>query len=166
VADTSAAPVERAAHLSWILHLVGDLHQPLHSVALVNEIYPEGDRGGNNVFVRAAADRRPINLHAFWDGLLGTRHDVRDARNEATRLLEIGENTQVQSGSEVRSWVLESREQAIQYVYLRGELRGETGENREAAPVLPADYARQAKSTAERQAIRAGFRMARLLIDP
>jgi S1/P1 Nuclease len=50
-------------------HLVGDIHQPLHCVALKSTEYPEGDRGGNSIRIRIASS--PTNLHSFWDGLLG-----------------------------------------------------------------------------------------------
>jgi hypothetical protein len=58
---------ERAVMLSWILHLIGDLHQPLHTTALfTSRAFPNGDRGGNNLSV----DSR-TNLHSLWDGALG-----------------------------------------------------------------------------------------------
>ena len=38
---------ERALFARYVVHLVGDIHQPLHSVALFNETYPNGDIGGN-----------------------------------------------------------------------------------------------------------------------
>jgi hypothetical protein len=43
-----AGPDVKAAAYCWLFHLVGDLHQPLHSTALfsVNQ-FPKGDRGGN-----------------------------------------------------------------------------------------------------------------------
>lgn len=30
----------------FLLHIVGDLHQPLHSVNMFNETYKNGDLGG------------------------------------------------------------------------------------------------------------------------
>lgn len=66
--DLSAPDSEKAVALCWILHLVGDLHQPLHTVALFSRpYYPEGDRGGNSINI--AWDPEPINLHAVWDGM-------------------------------------------------------------------------------------------------
>jgi tRNA G37 N-methylase Trm5 len=38
---------ERALFARYVVHIVGDMHQPLHSVALYNETYPKGDIGGN-----------------------------------------------------------------------------------------------------------------------
>src|SRR5262249_54986327 len=52
--------------LSWLLHLVGDLHQPLHSSTRVSATKTEGDDGGLGVKLTS-----PANLHKFWDDVLG-----------------------------------------------------------------------------------------------
>ena len=54
----------------WLFHLVGDVHQPLHTVSLFKTKYPDGDRGGNLVFVRAKRSGAILDLHQLWDGLL------------------------------------------------------------------------------------------------
>ncbi|ETL24612.1 hypothetical protein PPTG_11998 [Phytophthora nicotianae INRA-310] len=51
------------------IHIFGDLHQPLHTVAGVSEAFPEGDGGGNSeYFVSPCAFS---NLHAVWDAAGG-----------------------------------------------------------------------------------------------
>src|SRR5262249_5099838 len=45
-------PERKAIALAWLFHLVGDLHQPLHTVQLFTVDYPNGDRGGNEICVR------------------------------------------------------------------------------------------------------------------
>lgn len=42
---------ERALYARYLLHLAGDVHQPLHSVALFNRTFPYGDMGGNKLTV-------------------------------------------------------------------------------------------------------------------
>lgn len=61
--------------LVWLLHLVGDVHQPLHSSTRVDAGDPGGDNGGNNVKLAAPGSE----LHAFWDGLPGDSSKVADA---------------------------------------------------------------------------------------
>ena len=61
---------ERAINLCWVLHLVGDLHQPLHCATLFCEQFPKGDKGGNDSLYRLGA-RCIIKLHTYWDDLLG-----------------------------------------------------------------------------------------------
>ena len=166
VFDESKSMEERAAHFSWVLHLVGDIHQPLHSVALVSDVYPEGDRGGNLFIVRPSSESSGINLHALWDGLLGRSPEIRNARNETTRLLymtEPGFRLAESDQTSVRDWAIESRAIAIEYVYLEGRLEGEVPENRENAPILPEDYTRNAKEIAERRVVIAGVRLARVI---
>ncbi|HEV3145242.1 MAG TPA: S1/P1 nuclease, partial [Gemmataceae bacterium] len=75
--DTS--PADRAVYLCWMLHLVGDLHQPLHGTSLIASKEtlgsqqfdpPHGDKGGNRCVVRVqASDLAAVELHAFWDSL-------------------------------------------------------------------------------------------------
>ncbi|KAG2788103.1 hypothetical protein JG687_00007813 [Phytophthora cactorum] len=51
------------------IHIFGDLHQPLHTVAGVSEAFPKGDGGGNSeYFVSPCAFS---NLHAVWDAAGG-----------------------------------------------------------------------------------------------
>lgn len=59
--------------LVWLMHLVGDAHQPLHCATRVSAAKPRGDDGGNLVVVNGPAKE----LHAFWDGALG-QGDTRD----------------------------------------------------------------------------------------
>lgn len=62
----------RAYNLVWIIHIVGDLHQPLHGTSRSTHEHPEGDAGGNRVFVRLWPDRPDsANLHGVWDGWVG-----------------------------------------------------------------------------------------------
>ena len=68
VADPVRPDAQRALDLAWLLHLVGDLHQPLHSSARVTAADPEGDRGGNTFGLGEHG-----NLHSYWDGVLRER---------------------------------------------------------------------------------------------
>jgi S1/P1 Nuclease len=66
----NGSDVEKAVYMTWFFHLVGDIHQPLHCVAMFSEDFPNGDQGGNLVSVRLTG--RANKLHSLWDGLLGT----------------------------------------------------------------------------------------------
>jgi hypothetical protein len=58
--------------LVWLLHLVGDIHQPLHAATRVGHSQPDGDHGGNLVKLVPQCATCPDELHAFWDGILGS----------------------------------------------------------------------------------------------
>src|SRR5262249_39587347 len=62
--------------LSWLLHLVGDVHQPLHATTRVSATKPDGDDGGNGVELSS-----PANLHTFWDDVLGSGNTPSTALN-------------------------------------------------------------------------------------
>src|SRR6185295_15628868 len=58
---------DRATTLAWIMHLVGDIHQPLHTSARVTATEPNGDQGGN---LCKLADSSKFSLHSLWDGIV------------------------------------------------------------------------------------------------
>lgn len=60
---------QRAEDLAWTIHLVGDIHQPLHSAARVSADHPDGDRGGNLFILVPEANS---DLHTYWDHIVDT----------------------------------------------------------------------------------------------
>jgi hypothetical protein len=76
----------RAIALAWLFHLVGDIHQPLHTVQLFTVEHPLGDRGGNEICVRVSQAGQPMDLHRFWDGVITSSSNLTRLRNDATRL--------------------------------------------------------------------------------
>lgn len=59
LADRSASPQARLEALKWVVHLAGDIHQPMHAV-------DNDDKGGNTVQVQFFGVG--TNLHSVWDG--------------------------------------------------------------------------------------------------
>lgn len=100
----------RAEALKWVVHLVGDLHQPLH-------VGDRGDRGGNDV--KLTWEGRPSNLHSIWDtGLLvGTGTSEEQLVAQVTQTLQQrGDLARLTSGSIV-DWAMESHDVARDVVY-------------------------------------------------
>ncbi|CAI9120163.1 S1/P1 nuclease [Brytella acorum] len=64
LADRNAPAAERLVALKWVVHLVGDIHQPLHAAQR------DDDKGGNTVRLTYEGDNANghMNLHALWDG--------------------------------------------------------------------------------------------------
>src|SRR5262249_51118708 len=56
-------PERKAIALTWLFHLVGGVHQPLHTAQLFTVDYPKGDRGGNEICVRVTQVAQPMDLH-------------------------------------------------------------------------------------------------------
>ena len=69
ILKTSTDMDAQAQALRFIIHFVGDIHQPLHCATRVTSANPEGDRGGNLVSIKVAGKK--TNLHSYWDGGIG-----------------------------------------------------------------------------------------------
>lgn len=69
LADRSASNSARADALRFLIHFVGDVHQPMHTVARDTDTFPGGDRGGNDfpVVSPPSLQPEPRNLHFLWD---------------------------------------------------------------------------------------------------
>ncbi len=60
---------QKSFALRLVIHYVGDIHQPLHSVSEVDNQYPKGDRGGNSEYINPSIDGVG-NLHSVWDSVI------------------------------------------------------------------------------------------------
>lgn len=58
--DKASPLADRATALRYIIHFVGDIHQPLHDV-------DNDDQGGNCTAIQFFGEEQPANLHAIWD---------------------------------------------------------------------------------------------------
>lgn len=144
----SGRPPEQVAYaLPWLLHLVADIHQPLH-------VGRHGDEGGNLVEIENPHNKRlPFSsLHLYWDDLPGPPW-LRGKRldDNARRLLE--RYPPPEQGS-VATWRDEShRLLATAYPTETGSL----------LPIIDEDFHRRSRDTANRRLVDAGYRLGRLL---
>lgn len=70
ILKTSTDKNAQAQALRFIIHFVGDIHQPLHSATRVDSAHPRGDQGGNGVMLKVAG--KSVKLHSYWDGGIGS----------------------------------------------------------------------------------------------
>ncbi|WP_323118184.1 S1/P1 nuclease [Burkholderia alba] len=149
--DTSAQ--ERLMALQFVLHFVGDEHQPLHSS-------DDNDSGGNSKKVSASGIASG-NLHSYWDTAfvqqLGTR--APDVAASLIQQIAPGDvaNWQTQTP---RDWSLEAFQVAKSDAY--GLL---PAPNSKGTYALPASYVSTATSDVSLQLRRAGVRLAKVLND-
>ena len=160
---STAPDSSRAVALCWIMHLVGDVHQPLHTTSFVNAEFPLGDRGGNMIYIKAKEDSKTINLHSLWDGLLLASNRPQEAANTAIQLRNEVSRQSLSNLSikNVEQWAKESFSLAKKVAYLAGRIQAST--DRENGTPLPASYTTTAKSIAEKQVALAAYRLADLL---
>lgn len=109
--DQVPAPL-RAVALCWVLHLVGDIHQPLHVGSLYStDRFSAGDRGGNGI----QTDDR--NLHARWDRALrsfGVQANLEAVQAQHSTTLERMDESEAGDWS---LWMMESRALLLNTVY-------------------------------------------------
>ncbi len=113
-----ADAVERAIALRILLHVVGDLHQPMHAVTCVSKQHPEGDRGGNLTFLRKNSVSR--NLHQYWDrgaGVLSGSATSAHVRKIARQIETRYPCNQLSSDANPTHWAQESHQIAVNEIY-------------------------------------------------
>src|SRR5262245_1000625 len=166
-------PGRKAIALAWLFHLVGDIHQPLHTVQLFTSEYPKGDRGGNEICVRVTEAAQPMDLHRFWDGVITSSQNLARLRNAATALRNREEFQRRQltelANTNFKAWAKESFEIATKIAYRNDGRIGTPRAGSEdcimvtATPVLPPGYVRSASWIADRRMILVGYHLADLL---
>ena len=133
--------------VKYLIHFVGDLHQPLHAG------FAE-DKGGNQIPVMA--EGRESNLHSIWDSTIIRRLGSDEA--EIAQHLNQGitplQKKQWQKGRP-REWAWESHLLAVRVAY-RALPAG-------SPKRLDEDYLAQAAAVAEEQLAKAGIRLAALI---
>ena len=150
LASSSADPL-KSYDLTWLLHLVGDVHQPLHASTRVSNSDPQGDAGGNLVKLSC----KSCELHAFWDDLLGSSNNLYTVVG-AARKLPIAEAA-LAAKSDEKDWLAESFVEAQQTVYAAPIAAGD------GPFTLTAVHKRNAAKLAKQRVVLAGARLANLL---
>lgn len=118
-ATSGASDGIRSYDLVWILHMIGDVHQPLHAVARVTRELPTGDRGANAEMVIPATGET-ITLHAYWVRVFGGYVSPFGALFEVEAQDGIGRldaNPELAKISDPERWIEESAAFAKTYAY-------------------------------------------------
>jgi hypothetical protein len=186
ISDVKAAgttPRVRAARLCFLLHTVGDIHQPLHASALFSsDKLPAGDEGGNKMLVRfpghGAPGDRVTSIHAIFDELFGrdTRLKTIDALGDSIEkdphLSRISLAAALKDADPM-DWAKESLANAVKFAYKDGTLDAFRGLSvkefnkkhldPDDVPAVPVDYESNALPVADVRVALAGFRLADIL---
>lgn len=151
LADASQAPRARNEALKWVVHLVGDLHQPLHSGINRNG-------GGARVLMEGLTLKSDETLHTVWDGRL-LNAALKDWKSTA-RLS--GHEPHLAADAPTQ-WMIEARGVALRDVYqpLSGFVCSD--EKLPEPFMLDAGYQQHSVPVVRQQVERAGLRLAQLL---
>lgn len=143
--DDHASNADKMFYLKMLVHLVGDLHQPLH-------IGREEDRGGNDIKLKW--NHRDTNLHRLWDSQMLESYNMSYSElADNTDFLTKKEVQDLQQGSVV-DWV-NSTQKLANVIYDSVE----EGEN------LYYAYSYKYLNVARTQLQIAGIRLAKILND-
>jgi hypothetical protein len=142
----------RLEALAFLIHFVGDIHQPLHAG-------DRADRGGNDL--KATYGVMPgYNLHSVWDGLLADR--ALSGAPIIVRVFSPAEKAAIVQGN-VRMWSEENWAVSKNIAYPRA-MDGDACGAKPSAPVSIDEADVAASRAALRQQVeRGGIRLARLL---
>ncbi len=132
--------------LKFLVHLVGDIHQPMHLGNLA-------DRGGNKIDV--LVNGKATNLHALWDsGLIFREEETLAQFAEKLDARTTDDEMREWTRSYVENWSNESRELSVKYGYPLSLT--DAGE-------LTDEYIARGRLIVEKQLRRAGVRLAHIL---
>jgi hypothetical protein len=154
LASGESQPI-KSYDLVWLLHLVGDVHQPLHCSTRVSAAHPDGDRGGNAEFVCTSAGKCTTKLHAFWDGLPGTNSKVNSAMTYAKALTPA--DSTLANELDTDKWIKECFDEANKDVYAGPITAGD------GPFTITAAYRTAASNKAREQIELAGERLAKVI---
>lgn len=154
--------VQRAIALCWILHQIGDSHQPLHAVSLFSQRFQgnAGDLGGNIFYVRYSDGGATQKLHFVWDEAITGVYDLRQLNRLALTLRSDNPRASFPTLRELKpeTWIAESAALARSVVYQNGALQ--SGPNKNNGMVLPAGYSQERGRVGKQRGTLAGYRMA------
>ena len=154
---------DRAMALAWILHLVGDIHQPLHTSGRVTSFPGEqhGDAGGNSFKL---GPQGVTTLHSYWDNIIDKRdprHANESFRAYIDRLSDGLEQTfpaatftATLNPGNINAWVSESLEKAKANAYPVTLKRNQWPNNA---------YATRTFQVSQRSIAESGYRLANML---
>lgn len=153
LSSSKSTNVDKGLSLRILTHLVGDIHQPLHTVTKVSKRLPEGDLGGN-LFKLA---KNPIgdNLHKYWDnggGILIGGSKKFQVQNKARQLEQKWSCDMALKDKNPQQWINASHNLALSQVY-----------NTRKNKVPSKKYQLAVQNISQKQILFAGCRLASLL---
>lgn len=161
--------------LRLLLHIIGDLHQPLHAIDCVSKLFRGGDLGGGLVKVKMEGPQgeKITSLHQLWDSVAGSKMkswpDLTEAEvvEQARELMEryprvrLFDEFEDESEVDLKKVAEQSHRIAIKDVYAEFDWKTL---DKDFLPYRPSpEYIAESALIAEKQIVRGGHRLARML---
>ena len=157
----------KARTTRFLIHFVGDLHQPLHAATYFSDKFVSGDQGGN-LWKISDPEYHMTNLHSLWDAGVGLWPNDPDRPLNASAwdwLVKTADGLMAANpatdpsiaplllDTRTMNWANESVSIAQSFVYTAPQ----------APTPIPADYYHKGQEVCQRQVALAGYRLALLL---
>jgi hypothetical protein len=114
LADNAQPRQQRVEALKWLVHLIGDVHQPLHCADR------NGDKGGNSRLVFFLDRAKAVTLHQVWDTWLVkelvAKRGIADAGDALAKTITPKQRKDWAAGT-AEQWANESHKVAVDVVY-------------------------------------------------
>jgi hypothetical protein len=191
LSDSETNPTERASALSWMLHMVGDIHQPLHVSDQYSKRFPAGNGAGTLEWVEDPMDKSPMPLHMLWDSNSLRSTNLKEIDRHAQEFVKKNPRSSFPELSTkdmpdvFQKWARESYQVAIDFAYGYGietvsdpdkDLDPDKAVKKmvqfilngvspvDSAPRVPAEYWEKLQDVSHRRITLAGYRIADLII--
>jgi hypothetical protein len=187
--NPEANPDERALALSWMMHIVGDMHQPLHVSDLFSKDFPTGNAAGTLAYVWDPLRDSAMPLHILWDSNVMRSTELETVDGYARDLIAkyprsaLPELSPYTGSEDFRKWAWESHQLALDWAY---DIEAKPDPNLEAdadrvianmvnyilngispveeAPAVPDEYWEKVQKHAGRRVALAGYRIADVVL--
>ena len=145
--DVSLSTAERAMALKFLVHFIGDVHQPFHALG--------DDRGGNDITVEflgfSMCGAYNCNLHGVWDDMIIDEQGLSEMKYTDRLLKEIKDNNWERlAGGEPTAWANISHQYAVGALVPNGAL-------------ITQEYVTEESKIVDAQLALGGLRLARVL---
>jgi len=192
VANPESPPSERAFGLCWVLHIVGDIHQPMHVSDLFSKDFPTGNAAATMSYVMDPITNSAIPLHILWDSNVLRVPSLEEVDRNAQAFMKKYPRSSfrelkaapISDPKAFEKWAKESHQVAVDWAYdlttLPDPNKDQPAEKLvqnmvnfilngvspvKDAPKLPPGYWEKLQGTAERRITLAGYRIADLMIS-
>ncbi len=143
--DDKASQTDKTFYLKMLIHLIGDLHQPMH-------LGLKEDRGGNDLEVKWS--NRDTNMHSVWDSKMIDSYDMSYSElSDNAFFLSKAEIEDLQKG-DILDWIAETH-----------KLTNDVYQNVKEGDHLKSEYSFKYLDVARLQMQKAGIRLAKVLND-
>jgi hypothetical protein len=186
-----ATPMELAWSLCWVMHILGDIHQPWHVTELYSAEFPTGNAAASLSYVDDPLTDTTIPLHILWDSNYLRTPSLEAVDKAAAEFRKNNPRSSypelqshpIDSPNFFRQWTKESHQVAVDWAADIESVRDlESSQDADTlvknmvnfilngvspvaeAPEVPDEYWKKLKHTSQRRLTLAGYRIADLVI--